>query len=365
MHILAVSKPIAPPWTDASKNLVRDIALGTRDAQFTLMTDGEISFGLAHIRELPAFRRDGPLAGAVSAGHLARAVASRSAYDVRHFFFTPNARTSTLLGALALAGSGPTVQTLCSIPRDLSRVRSHLFCDVHIALSRYTQERLISLGVPDVAHIPPAIPPIEPVPFEARSPLLRQDFGLDPDRPVVLFPGDYSFGGAAETVADAALRLGPDGPATWVFACRPKRHECARVERAIRQRLAGLGDSRVRFFGTVPRIRDLIAASDVVVMPAASTFAKMDLPLVLLESMALGRPVIVSDRPPLVEVVANGGGISLQVNSGEVLADTVADLLDSPTDLARHGAQAVQAARRFRRERVAAQHVALYGEFCA
>lgn len=84
---------------------------------------------------------------------------------------------------------------------------------------------------------------------------------------------------------DAGLTLVGDGP------------ERARIEARVRDE--GLG-ARVRFTGLVPRetVYAELLAADLFVSPALWE----GLPIAVLEAMALGRPVLLSDIPPHVEI---------------------------------------------------------------
>jgi len=95
-------------------------------------------------------------------------------------------------------------------------------------------------------------------------------------------------------------------------------------------------------------------------LPAESLYAKMDLPLVLLEAMALGVPLVVSDRPPLSEVV-HGGGVTVPPQDPAMLARAIADLLGHPARLREMGAAARAAAlAHYDIRGVSAQHEQLY-----
>lgn len=57
--------------------------------------------------------------------------------------------------------------------------------------------------------------------------------------------------------------------------------------------------------------------------------SKMDLPLVILESLALERPVIVSDTPPMSEALL-GGGLSVPHRDVPALTTALTQLLSNP-----------------------------------
>ena len=364
--VLTISKPVVPPWNDSSKNLVRDLVLGTDDVNFIVLTDGSHSFARPHITERPVYRGAGAFApGLRQNASVVRQVLSKTKGQLQHFFFAPNPRTSSIIRGLRRIRRSPAIHTICSVPQSFERINRALFADVHVAVSRYTFEQLSEMGVRNVHHIPPSAPPLKPRFSAAERASARRSLGFSARGPIIVYPGDYSFSRAAHTVAATAKLLADSKhEPTWILACRLKDATSQTIEAEIRADLAKLAArGRVIFLNHVEEIHDLLAASDIVVLPAESTYAKMDLPLVLLEALAIGRPVVVSDRAPLNEVLAGGGGLGVPPNDAPALAEAIEGLLDQPgqlEELGQLGASWVD--RELNREKIAARYVSLYRE---
>ena len=107
---LLISKPIAPPWTDSNKNLVRDLARGFKRTRARVMVPEGQDFEGA-ISE-PVYRAAGAYAPsrAANARVLARLVTGARA-DVWHFFFAPNPLTLRAGRVAAALRRVPTVHT--------------------------------------------------------------------------------------------------------------------------------------------------------------------------------------------------------------------------------------------------------------
>lgn len=100
----------------------------------------------------------------------------------------------------------------------------------------------------------------------------------------------------------------------------------------------GLGDT-VIFPGFRTDIRDLLAAADIFVMPSRAEGQ----PLVLLEAMAAGKPIIASDLPGVKEIVVDGvNGTMFKAGDAGSLAFAIIGLT---TDPARSGCLALRAAQ--------------------
>src|SRR3712207_6253564 len=141
MRVLFVSKPIAPPFHDGTKCLVRDIALNlTRVEPVWLSSRGSKANELsASVRSVPVYSDAGSYTPAFAQSLRAAAwVLLRSDADVWHFVFAPNARTSRAGRLLKRARSVPVVQTIASPPRSFAAVDDLLFGDVIVAQSRWT-----------------------------------------------------------------------------------------------------------------------------------------------------------------------------------------------------------------------------------
>jgi glycosyltransferase involved in cell wall biosynthesis len=95
------------------------------------------------------------------------------------------------------------------------------------------------------------------------------------------------------------------------------------------------GDGRVIFTGLLPgrSVSELLSNAYLFAFPTAHE----GMPVALLEALAHGVPVIVSDIPPNLEVIANGTaacGLSFQTGSVVRLAERLQHALDNPAELA-------------------------------
>lgn len=358
-RVLLVSKPLVPPWNDSGKNLARDVAAGLVRHEPIVMGDAARAWRPPRGRVEPVYAASGRFAPALGAQLrvLARLLSGPRA-DLWHFFFAPNPRSSAAGRACARLRRVPTIQTLCSRPRRLERARSLLFADRSVVVSRRTYAELRDAGVEAgrLAHIAPAVPPLA-VPDEEARRAARTELGLPSDAPLLVYPGDLELGEGAVRSIDALAELGRG--AHLVMACRAKTAGAAEAERALRERAVALGvASRVTWTGETRRIHDLLGAADVVLLPSTDLFAKMDLPLVLLEAMWLARPVVVAKDGPAAELAEEGGAVATEP---EALAVALAALVDDRAARRSLGEAARRAAAgRFSPDRMAAEYESLY-----
>lgn len=352
--VLLISKPIAPPWNDSNKNLVRDLSRGmTRWRPRVLVPRGEALDG---VLSEPVYQSRGAYAPARSAnvrvlGRLL--LGPRTA--VWHFFFGPNP-TTLRAGALA---SGlrrvPTVHTVASAPDDLERLT--FFADRVVVLSEHTRQRLRHLG-DRVVKIPPAVtaPPVEP----SRVEEARRRHGL-PAR-YVLYPGDLEFSRGAETFVRAAS-LGRR-PWVWVVASRPKTHR-AREALGRLQALARDQGAELTWLGELDDILAVVAGASALALPVETLHAKMDWPLVLLEALSYGVPCVVGAGTAAAELEASGGVTVVPSGSPEALVHALEALLGDAPATARRALEAQRWVRATCAPAVVARACeALYDEVC-
>ncbi|MFQ5458267.1 MAG: glycosyltransferase family 4 protein [Myxococcota bacterium] len=328
--ILYVSKPLSPPWNDSGKNLVRDLAEAAPRHAVRVFAGPGYEPGSRGVR---IHRRLG--ASAYAPGFSQRAsvfgAILRVPRDVRalHFFFAPNPVTSTVARAAMVLNRRPALQTISSSPASYSGIRRLCFGRTIVALSEYNRRKLAEAGVRRVVKIHPGLDLSRQGESAAGAERWREAIGAE-GRRVVLYAGDYEFSTGARLVLEMVEPLRKTVPDMLVvFACRRKTAAAGPVEARIRSEAESRGLlPNIRFLNEVGDMPGLLTLADLSVMPVERLYAKMDMPLVLLEHMALGRPVVVSDSEPLREVLPGGAGGRV-VPHGDVgrLADAVAEFL--------------------------------------
>lgn len=324
-----MSKPIVPPWNDGSKNLVRDLAAHLR-ATVTVTTEpGKVALLGKLLRD-----RD---------------------HDLWHFVFAPNMASSGAARlAMGIRRSRPVVQTIAS--RAKSPNRRLIFGDVVVALSEHARGSLIGMGIAAsrIRVIPPCAPRPDATPERIAAVRKMLDVG---DAPIVLYPGDYEVSTGADTVAravSAIVRAIPE--ARVVFACRRKTDRADEAKRAI-EAVTGKDAKYTVHAGDVSDMPALIAAANVIVFPVDDLYGKVDIPLVLLEALSLGIPMVLARGGPL-ESIATGRFV--EPRDADALSKNTLELLRGGRDAGRAGVGLWE--ERFTPQRIAGQHDDLYAE---
>lgn len=359
---LIVSKPLRAPFRDGSTVLVRDLVTGLPAARPV------VYFGDPKLPLRPTDDRrtvvDLPPMG-YSPGLLAKVRVLLAMLHPRrrampvHLCFTPNPITSRAVSLLRwLQPRRLFLQSLMSAHGAEGWAPLLRPLDAVVVLSDHTRGRLISAGIAaDRIHrIYPAVAAAghdEPSHVAARRRLL--------------YAGDLDLDVAARLIAVARTLAGP-ALAGWslTIACRPKSDTDAAARDHLRRELAGeLADGRVILQGEVPDMDALLRSASLQLYAADHVRRKVDLPLVLLEGLARGVPVITVDADPVRELFSAGERHGLAPGvaapaAPEAFARVVAELCQPAALQHASAAAAALAVREFSLDHMVRCYVALY-----
>jgi glycosyltransferase involved in cell wall biosynthesis len=338
---LLISKPLRPPFRDGSTVLIRDLVRALPPER-RIVHLGDPSHPLrpnTEVVDLPAMGYSPGLLAKVRV--LAAMMHPRRRHMPVHLCFTPNAVTSRAVALLRAAQPRRLlVQSLMSAHGAESWVPLLRPLDAVVVLSNHTEQRLIAAGLPaDRLHR------IYPAVASAR-----------PDRPAevaarrrLLYAGDLDL-----EVAARLLALARALPPTWslTIACRPKSDTDAAARERLRTALPPELTARVELLGEVADMDLLLRTASLQLYAADHVRRKVDLPLVLLEGLARGVPVLAVDAEPVRELFTVAARHHLDIGAAvpaapEAFARAVLDHLAPEPLQARSAAAAELAAREF------------------
>ena len=251
---------------------------------------------------------------------------------------------NTLLGRLASLAGGPRVITHVHSPafRESTRAARNLVTGTvdralagrtrrFIAVSESLGRELRRLGIGEdrIRVVPNGIPLPSPATAGTRAEL-RSELGLPPDEPLVGMVANFRPRKGTELLIEAAGQLVSAGVPLRLLLVGEAFREGDRdyaAELAALGRRVGIGE-RITFTGFRADADRLISGLDVFVLP--SRFGE-GLPMVLLEAMGSGVPVITTPVEGIVEVVQDGrNGVLVAPDDVAALRDAMRALLESP-----------------------------------
>ena len=153
--ILLVTRPIAPPWDEGSKNFAYYLAKNLNDFEAHLMTKGNLTDLPSNIVQHPIYKTS-----RVSEFNFLEKIRSlffqfktKGNFDINHYFFTPTKLNSFLIKKFIKSPKTKTIQTVAALREDLwldEDIKKMMFGDLIITYSDYSRKKLESLGFKNV-----------------------------------------------------------------------------------------------------------------------------------------------------------------------------------------------------------------------
>lgn len=349
--VLLATRPLVPPWDEASKNFAYFLGREVRDHELTLLTTGEKLIGLPPtVTEESIFESSHLDLGAKLSlfRYLRKA---REQFDITHYLFTPTKQNSTLIKLFSKPTKGKTIQTVATLREDLytpEELRSLLFADHITVYTDLTKQKLEELGFNNVTRIYPGID-LELYRPKPKDSTVLETYNILENDFFVIYPGEYTRLGATDMLADAFIEYftkHPESNIKFLFACRIKNEADRAKRETVRALVKSHGLEQKILFQENSATVDmptLYNSADLVIFPVENLKGKFDVPLIIIEAYACGKPVILSDLPQFREFTNNDICVTIPKDSGTKLLESVAYLSQNEAERMRLG----ENARRF------------------
>jgi phosphatidylinositol alpha-1,6-mannosyltransferase len=335
--VAVLSRAVGPPWADGSINTHVAWARALPDIEFRWFASAAWQPSESNFRASGSGATDNSWGASQKLRFVAWLAATRA--DLFHLVFYPQAATLRMLRPLLAVKRRPVVQTVQAAFSSSTPV-APLIVSRHVVAASGRIARDLEAAVPglDITVVYPAIDPglveTAAVDESSRADVLR-GVGIAEGRRAVLYAGNWSERlGVLEVLEVFALLARDFDDIDLVVANRlslrgAQAEEEARVRAEFDARVAELGiGPRVQVVGLLPDFRRVIAASAMLVFPALDLReGKLDVPLVVLEALALGVPVGLYDIAPLDEFPFAAAGAVAPVGDRGALARALRGLL--------------------------------------
>ena len=376
MKVLMIGLDLNPPWVEGNRNITRVISqnLIKHDHEVYVLTKGsndqldtEFIEGMKYHR-IPIGYSDSYLSGAFT--FLAKLpiglikLIKQEGIDVLHGHCV-YPLLGIIIGGVSRITGVKSVFTLYSSPDDKRIITNYpkfinmclkisknklltkilpFFVDTIVVTSNSTYVKLISIGINKnkIKHINIGIN------LSVFKPLnevnrVKNKLNIPNDRKIIFFAGDMSpwkgldiFIKSLKILHERGLDILGLVAEKGTFEYRQKRIQ--QIDNLIKQNRM---EEFILFIGQYENIQELYEISDVVVFPYLSSFSLMDIPLSLLEAMAMGKPVIASKIGAIPEVIEHKkNGVLVEPNNVNALVDAILYMLGNSEKSKRMGAEA-------------------------
>jgi len=329
--ILLVTRPIAPPWDEASKNFAFYLAKSLADNDFYLLTHGYLPDLPPHIHQ-KAIYTSNKLTYLQRIRLLKLRHVLREDFDVIHYMLTPTKLNTFSFKTFIKNRNARTIQTVATLREDLfndADFKNILFADLIITYSDHAKNKLNSLGFNNVKRVYPGID-LDIYRETSKDPEMQKIFDIASDDFVIQYAGgEYARMGAMDDIISLIIKYSSEFKkrrVVFLFPGRMKDEKDFAKKAEIKKKISEAGvESIVRYADEIQakvnvcgqdwmsRVNNI---SDVILFPVKDMKGKFDIPLFVPEAMACGKPVIISDLPILSEM--SNGKNSVIIPRGDV-----------------------------------------------
>jgi glycosyltransferase involved in cell wall biosynthesis len=368
--VLLITRPICPPWDEASKNFAFFLSKNIDSVEFGLLTKGIIPDMPGNVRQKAIYTSSD-----FSYFQKLRLIRNlrkiKNDYDILHYIFTPTKQNSFLLKHFVNYKKRKDIriiQTIATLREDLYKdreIKDLLFGDLIITYSDYAKNKLNNLGLNNVKRVYPGID-LGLYSPASKNEELRKNLNLTKNDFVISYSGEYMRLGATDDLVNMVTKHQSElfkRNIKLIFACRIKNDKDARKRNSI---IKSFSEKKllelVRFPKTFNSMEKMYNLSDIVLFPVQNMKGKFDIPLVVPEAMACEKSVILSDLPILSELSNGENSVIIPRGDVDALAQAIFDLHDNPEKRKQIG----QNARKFVEERFDIKKIAdIYGKIYA
>ncbi len=363
--ILLVTRPIAPPWDEGSKNFAYFLAKNISDLEIGLLTNGILPDLPKNIHQKTIYTSNN-----FSYLQKIRLIKNlrkiRSEFDILHYLFTPTKQNSFLVKNFILTKQKKfrTIQTVATLREDLysdKEIRNMLFGDLIITYSDHAKNKLADLGFKNVKRVYPGID-LKLYRNKGKNPEYLKKYGFSSSDFIINFSGEYVRNGAMNLVLQSFLEISKIIPeARLSLALRIKNEaDTKKKEEVIEFFKKNNLLEKVSFHDNAQyAVFELYNMADISIFPVLDMNGKFDVPLAVIETMACEKPVIISDIPILKEFAKDNNSVRIEKGNLAQLNSAILDLYHNPEKREQIG----KAARKFTEENFDIQKISsIYSE---
>ncbi|MEI8103405.1 MAG: glycosyltransferase family 4 protein [Candidatus Moraniibacteriota bacterium] len=365
-NILLATRPLTPPWDEASKNFAYFLAKSITDPELRLhiLTTYSPSPARGEGRGevgAPLILSDNviphPIYPANDENHAGFPLSQKiriplyllahgHEYDIIHYLFTPT-KLNAFITKHFVSKKPKTIQTIATLREDIltpADWQELFFADQLVVYSDYSKNKLEKAGFKNVQRVYPGID-LEKYSPRPKDPEAMHSLNIAPEDFVILHNGEYTRLGATDMLVAMLVKhlhfspssepnLTPTlssaqerGKLKFIFGNRLKNDADKKKKAEVVERLtqAGVIDS-VRFTDTWKDMPTLYNLADVIVFPAGDMKGKFDIPLAIIEPYACAKPVILSDLEIFREFSKPEFSVTIPAGDGEKLWQAIEDL---------------------------------------
>lgn len=343
--ILLVTRPICPPWDEASKNFAYYLSRNIKDSEIHLLTNGMLPHLEANIIQEPIYNSNRfDLSQKIKLFKFLRK--NRNNFDITHYLFTPTRQNSFFIKKFARPRRGKTIQTIATLREDLysnEDLKKILFSDLIITYSDYSKNKLKDLKFESTEKIYPGIDLslYSPAPKDEKT---MEEFGFKPKDFIVTYHGEFTRLGGTDKLIKSIFQhteLIKEKNIKFILACRVKNKDDETKKEDLSKLIKENDlENYVKIPDTFTTLEKVYNLADVATFPVENMQGKFDVPLVVIEAMACEKPVIISDLQIFEEFANEQNSVKIETGNMEKFFQAVLDIKENSARYAELGKNA-------------------------
>ena len=341
--IVFLTRPISPPWDEASKNFAMYLAraINIPGVELTLLTTKH------KVTVFPSWVKQEHIQEnvALSAPSKMRLVwyILKTDADCIHSLFVHTPLTGFIIRLIKSFKNFKAIQTISSLS-SRRLVPLTLFGDVIVCFSRTNANLLKQHNVASIV-IPPAVPTDIFVPSKKEN--------------IIAFLGEL-YRLKSYPLVDGLVELLTENMPDYRFVLGFRRTRKPPQEQYLMSQLKEKWqrNPRISFVDVIEDMPSFLSKTKLVVLPATQFKGKFDYPLVARAALASGTPVILSRIGPMKELASFPGVVAPTINTSQCFFEVIVKSLKTYHKLSDSARKTAQA--HFSIETIAKQYEALY-----
>lgn len=308
-NILLLTRPISPPWDEASKNLAVYLSknLDIPNTHLTLLTTKVKMDGFPPNVNLIPIHKTKSLNIASKIKIFFHLITTET--DIVHSLFVATPATGIIINIIKHIKKFKTIQTVAAFSHHARIFSFSIFGDVVVCFSYVSATKLIK-GNRKVIIIPPGIP------LNIFKPQKKEN--------IIAFLGELYRLGSYDIVADLLSMLTkslPDYKIVLGFRTTRKPKQENEFVNKLKKRWST--NPKVQFTDIINDMPEFLGKIKMVIVPATQATGKFDYPLVLLEALAAGTPIVISSIGAFSELGQFPGVIIPKENTASAFHKTI------------------------------------------
>ena len=326
MKILMVTRPIGEPWNEGGKNLAYNLAKNIKNNKINLLAKNDFNIKLKNVHLEKTFSSSNKRKiSFLDKLRLFIRLISKDDLDCYHFIFTPELYSSLFSRFILTIKNKKSIQTIPTLIRDKKFIKYLIFADKIVVLSDYTKKFLANRGFNNIIKINPGVDTnfFKPGKKDLK---LKNKLNLK-NKFVVLIPGELEKKRGTRVILKSIINQHNPEELFFIFAYRKdNNNKHLKEKKVILSTLNKYKINNFVFLEDFSDIKNLINIADIIAYPVLDMNEKQEIPMILLECLAMKKPIIITDMVPLNEIIKSYCGKKIKKNDSYKLSQEILNL---------------------------------------